>query len=79
MTASCFSTPLAPLRPSAARSLARLPRASRRPVVLAGAGLQAVVIAIALVLAAVLFAPEQPIAQADICERHNGTAACRVW
>jgi hypothetical protein len=37
------------------------------------------VIVIALVLAAVLFAPEQPIAQADICERHNGTAACRVW
>lgn len=55
------------------------PRAGRRSVVLAGAGLQAVVIVIVLLLAAVLFAPEQPIAQADICERHNGTAACRVW
>jgi hypothetical protein len=31
-----------------------------------------------LVLAALL-APEQPRAQAEICERHNGAAACRVW
>jgi hypothetical protein len=36
------------------------------------------VIALLLVLAALL-APEQPLAQADICQRHNGLAACRVW
>ena len=30
-------------------------------------------------LAALLLAPEQPQAQADICQRHNGAAACRVW
>ncbi len=28
---------------------------------------------------AALLAPEQPRAQAEICERHNGAAACRVW
>ena len=33
----------------------------------------------ALLLAALLLAPEQPQAQADICQRHNGAAACRVW
>jgi hypothetical protein len=32
-----------------------------------------------LVLAAALLAPEQPVAQGDICQRHNGVAACRVW
>jgi hypothetical protein len=30
-------------------------------------------------LLAALMAPEQPMAQASICERHNGAAACRVW
>ena len=32
-----------------------------------------------LLLLAGLLAPEQPSAQADICQRHNGVAACRVW
>jgi len=32
-----------------------------------------------LLLLAALLAPEQPAAQAEICERHNGVAACRVW
>ena len=32
-----------------------------------------------LVLGAALLAPEQPRAQAEICERHNGAAACRIW
>jgi hypothetical protein len=32
-----------------------------------------------LLLLAALLAPEQPLAQADICQRHNGLAACRVW
>jgi hypothetical protein len=31
------------------------------------------------VLAVLLLAPEQPQAQADICQRHNGATACRVW
>jgi hypothetical protein len=39
----------------------------------------ALVVVSGLVLAAALLAPEQPIAQADICQRHNGAAACRVW
>ena len=34
---------------------------------------------VVLVLAAAVLAPEQPEAQAEICERHNGVAACRVW
>jgi hypothetical protein len=34
---------------------------------------------VAGLLAALLLAPEQPQAQADICQRHNGAAACRVW
>lgn len=33
----------------------------------------------ALLAAAALLAPEQPSAQAAICQRHNGLAACRVW
>ncbi len=32
-----------------------------------------------LLLAALLVAPEQPLAQEAICQRHNGVAACRVW
>jgi hypothetical protein len=31
-----------------------------------------------LTLASVV-APEDPIAQEAICQRHNGEAACRVW
>jgi hypothetical protein len=34
---------------------------------------------VAMVLGAALLAPEQPRAQAEICERHNGAAACRIW
>ncbi|MFM7393776.1 MAG: hypothetical protein ACKO22_05310 [Cyanobium sp.] len=33
----------------------------------------------ALVLMAVLVAPERPGDQEAICQRHNGVAACRVW
>lgn len=32
-----------------------------------------------LVLGIALIAPERPDVQADICQRHNGPAACRVW
>jgi hypothetical protein len=63
MTASCLSTPFA----SPARYAHVPPRVRRVPL------------ALALVLVAALLAPEQPIAQADICQRHNGAAACRVW
>ena len=36
-------------------------------------------VVLGLVLGAALLAPEQPRAQAEICERHNGVAACRIW
>ena len=52
-------------------------RRSRSGVAVRGDG-GVVVIALLLLLAALL-APEQPLAQADICQRHNGLAACRVW
>ncbi|WP_424174558.1 hypothetical protein [Vulcanococcus sp.] len=36
--------------------------------------------ALALTLfSALLLAPDQPQAQAEICQRHNGAAACRIW
>jgi len=69
MTATCFSTPL-PVASSLACTMVR-PRVRRRQLLLPAV--------VALVLAAALVAPEQPQAQADICERHNGPAACRVW
>ncbi|MEY3751257.1 MAG: hypothetical protein RLZZ11_1126 [Cyanobacteriota bacterium] len=75
MTASCFSTPLHPAlligasRPHPRRRV----RKQVRPRQLALPAL------LALVLGAALLAPEQPRAQAEICQRHNGAAACRVW
>lgn len=69
MTATCFSTPL-PVASSLARPILR-PRVRPRQLLLPAV--------VALVLAAALVAPEQPRAQAEICERHNGPAACRVW
>jgi hypothetical protein len=77
MTASCFSTPLAVGRVLERRAplLASLPvarpRIRRRQLVLPAV--------VALLLGAALLAPEQPAAQAEICERHNGVAACRIW
>jgi hypothetical protein len=69
MTASCFSTPL-PVAHA-------LPVAhGRARVRVRGLLLPAV---LCLVLGAALLAPEQPRAQAEICERHNGAAACRIW
>lgn len=38
-----------------------------------------VLLVASLLMAAAWLAPEQPQAQADICLRHNGVAACRVW
>ena len=45
-------------------------------VVARGGGLAVIA---AILLGVALLAPEQPVAQADICQRHNGLAACRVW
>lgn len=42
-------------------------------------GLQRLGLVGLFLLLAALLAPEQPRAQAEICERHNGAAACRVW
>ncbi len=64
MTASCFSTSYAP------RSVS-LPRVR--------AGQLVAPAIVAALLAVLLAAPEQPQAQAEICQRHNGAAACRVW
>jgi len=79
MTASCLSTPLAPVGGSfTAMAMPALAMpAQRRPVRRAGT-LWLPVLLVSLSLVALL-APEQPQAQADICQRHNGAAACRVW
>jgi len=69
MTASCLSTPLALDRPFG--GLGSRPRIRGHQLVLPAV--------FSLVMAAALLAPEQPRAQADICERHNGVAACRIW
>ena len=37
------------------------------------------VVVVVLVLLAVLVAPERPLDQAAICQRHAGPVACRVW
>jgi len=47
--------------------------------VLARSGARALIVVMALLGTALLLAPEQPVAQADICARHHGSAACRVW
>ena len=79
MTASCFSTPLPvahalPVAHGLRRPCLRVPVRSR--VRVRGLLLPAV---LGLVLGAALLAPEQPRAQAEICQRHNGVAACRIW
>ena len=32
-----------------------------------------------LIASAMLLAPEEPVEQASICQRHNTMEACRVW
>ena len=79
MTASCFSTPLSVAHAlPVAHGLQRpaLRATGRTRVRVRGLLLPAV---LGLVLGAALLAPEQPRAQAEICERHNGVAACRIW
>lgn len=53
--------------------------ASSRPQRLSAASGAPLAVAAALVLLAVLLAPEQPQVQEAICHRHSGVAACRVW
>ena len=48
-------------------------RAARQP------SLAPATLALLLVLAAVVIAPERPQDQEAICQRHNGAVACRVW
>ena len=79
MTASCFSTPplvahALPVAHGLRRPSLRVPARTR--VRARGLLLPAV---LGLVLGAALLAPEQPRSQAEICERHNGVAACRIW
>ena len=79
MTASCFSTPLLvahalPVAHGLRRPSLRVPARTRGRA--RGLLLPAV---LGLVLGAALLAPEQPRSQAEICERHNGVAACRIW
>lgn len=37
------------------------------------------IIAAALLVSALLLAPEEPVQQASICQRHHSVDACRVW
>jgi len=53
-------------------------RRSQRPIRRRAAEL-ALPLVLVLTLAAALLAPEQPGAQAEICQRHNGASACRIW
>lgn len=56
------------------------PRRSMRRAFPAVASCSSVLgMALVLMLVAAVVAPEQPVRQGDICERHNGPAACRVW
>ena len=70
--ASSFSSPLAPARSVLLPGL--LLPAARRSV-----GLGALMVVGVVLASAMLLAPEQPVDQAAICERHNGAQACRVW
>ena len=73
MTASCFSTSLqSPL-------LVLPPRPRRRVRSRLRSGSLLLPMLVAALLGVALVTPEQPRAQAEICERHNGVAACRVW
>jgi hypothetical protein len=93
MTASLFFTPHASptvAQPSLAQpSLAQAPgalcplerpRRSLRPAAIAVESCASVLgMALVLMMVAALVAPEQPLQQGAICERHNGAAACRIW
>ncbi|MCS5700910.1 hypothetical protein NZK32_17860 [Cyanobium sp. FGCU-52] len=66
--------------PAALRQRQRRGVARHRPVAPApGTPAVPLLLTAALVLMAVLLAPERPGDQEAICQRHNGVAACRVW
>jgi hypothetical protein len=76
MASSSFS----PSRASGLRSRRLATRVESNPFGLgAGAGTAALLLALVLLLVATLVAPEQPGSLETICQRHNGTEACRVW
>lgn len=70
-------TPLAPVFAVSAASCS----AGRRGNARSGGGPLgwSVAVALLLLLAATLLAPEGAADQAAICQRHNGVDACRVW
>jgi len=37
------------------------------------------ILALAVLAGALMLAPEDPGAQASICQRHHSAAACQVW
>ena len=37
------------------------------------------IVALAVLITALVLAPDDPRSQASICERHNSPDACRVW
>ena len=37
------------------------------------------IVAFAVLMAALVIAPDDPSSQASICERHHSSDACRVW
>ena len=78
MTASLFFTPHAAAA-GTQRPLAQPRRRSSPGADAAGSCASALAMAFVLMVVAALVAPEQPLQQGSICERHNGPAACRVW
>ena len=37
------------------------------------------IVAVVVLIAALVLAPDDPSSQASICERHHSSDACRVW
>ncbi|MDM7959247.1 MAG: hypothetical protein QUV04_05740 [Synechococcus sp. WH 8007] len=76
MTASCFPAPLASSLVAQAPVRVRPRRRPRVGVERRLVGFSALAL---MLVSALLLAPDQPEAQAEICQRHNGAAACRIW
>ena len=57
--------------PQVSSLVSGVPRSVQAPVPL--------LLALVLLLVAALVAPEQPQDQEAICQRHNGSLACRIW
>ena len=76
MTASCFPVPLASSFVGQVPGRVRPRRRSQVGAPRRLIGLTALALTL---FSALLLAPDQPQAQAEICQRHNGAAACRIW